>query len=111
MSRLILLAPLLALLAGCASSTSEINSSLQSAMDCMHEKAPKLDDHTSDATAVAYGLVGACSREINQAEGVAGQGTLTETYDNYLKPRLDAHILKAATEIVLLERSNRSAAQ
>ncbi len=105
MFRLILLAPVFVLLAGCASSATEVNSSLQDALDCMHEKAPRLDDHLSNATVVAEGLVNACAPQINHSEDVAGQGLSIDAYDNNLKPRLDATILKSATEIVLQERS------
>jgi hypothetical protein len=94
-------------LGGCAASKEELENSAKGTISCLIQAAKNLDDQKSDAIAVAYGLLGACDSEIRQAEATAAQGTNFEGYQT-VKRRMNEFFLKAATEIVLKERSQRS---
>jgi hypothetical protein len=94
---------------GCAlpASNQELGNAAQSATSCLIHAAQNLDDQKSDAIAVAYGLLGACDSEIRQAEAITAQGLGFEGHQT-VKRRLNEYFLKAATEIVLKERSLRT---
>ena len=70
----------------------------------MRQKAPILDDHTSSATSVGYGLTGACGTEIATAIDVATNGIPLASYAR-AKAQMQETMLKSATEIVLEERA------
>ena len=99
-------AALLLSLCGCAlpASEKEVSNAAQATLSCLIHAAENLDDQKSDATAVAYGILGACDSEIRQSEAITAQGLNFEGHQTVRK-RLNEYFLKTATEVVLKERS------
>jgi hypothetical protein len=99
----------IAFLSACAlpASQEDIGYSAEVSTSCMIKAAHDLDDQKSDAVAVAYGVLGACNRQLSQAVATVGQGF---SYDNQqrVKRKLDESNLRTATAIVLKERSLRA---
>ena len=96
-------------LAGCATpaSRSEIDSANDAAFVCMQHAEPILDDRTSDAITIAYGIVAKCTVEITHAADVIAQGDGLELRQ-YTRRKINEASLKLATEIVLKERTQRA---
>jgi len=99
-------AVLLLSLSGCAlpASEKELSNAAQATLSCLIHAAENLDDQKSDATAVAYGILGACDSEIRQSEAITAQGLNFEGHQT-VRRRLNEYFLKTATEVVLKERS------
>src|SRR3974390_2965151 len=89
-----------------AASDEELHKSMKATIFCLGRAASKLDDHISDATAVAYGATAACGPEIRQTIAVTARGMTFQQYQT-VRARLSEHFLKTATELVLMERSSR----
>jgi hypothetical protein len=105
--------PTCLILGGCTSPTpspglsAETQQSTRDVVECLRQAAVRLDDFRSDATSVAYGIVGACTPEINRSIEAGAQG-LTFDGSQTFRSRTNAFYLKAATEVVLSERASRS---
>jgi hypothetical protein len=82
----------------------EEDNAIRSSVSCLRQAAQRLDDHLSDATAVAIGIVNACGSELRHEAAVASQGFSFEAAQT-IKRRIEAHNLEMATEIVLMERA------
>lgn len=97
-------------LSGCAhhAAKQEIGNAAQTVFQCLIREAKTLDDHKSEAITVAYGVLGACDREIRQAETAAAQDVTFEEVRQTLKRRLNEYFLRETTAIVLKERSLRA---
>lgn len=78
------------ILAGCVPppTTEERHSAVKTTMLCMQVAAKRLDDHLSDATTIAVGILGACDLEVRRLEATASQGMDFEGYQT-VKRRLN----------------------
>jgi hypothetical protein len=87
--------------------SAETDGPIRAEVACLAEAAKNLDDQTSDAATVAYGLMGRCDREIRQAIEVASKGLSFEGRQT-LRTRVNQEILKSTTGMVLELRSRRA---
>lgn len=67
---------------------------------CLTTAAKALDDLTSDAVTIAYGVMGRCDREIRQSIAAGSKGLTFEGQQTF-RTRMNQEILKSTTAIVL----------
>ena len=85
----------------------EIDNAGNASFACMQRGAKTLDDRTSEAITVAYGIVAMCNKEIIQTADAMAQGSGLENRQ-YARRRMNEASLKMATEMVLKERVLRA---
>jgi hypothetical protein len=86
----------------------EKSEALRAAIACMHAAAIKLDDGTSDATAVARGLKASCWGEWARSQDMISKSQDWGAYGDALFHRHDDEMfMTQATNAVLIERANR----
>ena len=105
-SNLVAVASLSLISTGCVATASEgeIKVAIATSLACMIRAAHNLDDGISDATSVAYAVVGACGTELHRAEEIAAPNVDYQSLQRF-KDRVETNNLKTATEIVLDNRA------